>query len=194
MKALPLWQPWATLVAIGAKRVETRDYAPQRVGLYYGQRIAIHATRTTRELHVCDHEPFSRFVRDSSQLPLGAIVATCRLDRASEITVESAEQLFERNLQEFEFGNYEPGRWAWVLKDVEQLAEPVPFRGSQGTFDVPDQLRHRVRPAALARPATRRALLPGGQLRPSLRPLRLHLRAVPLHELPIPHPSRSVVR
>jgi hypothetical protein len=47
VKALPLWQPWASLVAlVGAKRVETRHWpAPPRL---IGQRIAIHATKTTR--------------------------------------------------------------------------------------------------------------------------------------------------
>lgn len=140
MKALPLWQPWATLVAIGAKRVETRDFPPTRLGLRYGQRIAIHATKTDRELWISEQWPFSEHIAAASALPLGAIVATCTLSRAAQVTAETAERLLESNPHEFAFGNYEPGRWAWVLSDVVELAEPVPFRGSQGTFDVPDDL------------------------------------------------------
>lgn len=50
MKALPLWQPWAQLVVIGAKRVETRHWpAPNYV---VGQRVAIHATKTKDHLFV----------------------------------------------------------------------------------------------------------------------------------------------
>lgn len=145
IRALPLWQPWASLVAYRAKCVETRAYPPRRLGLQFGQRIAIHACKTDRELWLChpddgpveflDHIP-SGFP-DWDQLPLGAIIATCVLDRAREITAESAAVLEQRNAPEFAFGNYAPGRWAWVLRDVERLAEPVPFRGSQGTFDVP---------------------------------------------------------
>jgi hypothetical protein len=30
------------------------------------------------------------------------------------------------------YGDYAPGRFAWLLKDVEPLAVPVPFRGGQG--------------------------------------------------------------
>ena len=37
-------------------------------------------------------------------------------------------------------GNYGPGRFGWILDDITMLAEPVPFRGMQGLFDVPDDL------------------------------------------------------
>jgi hypothetical protein len=41
---------------------------------------------------------------------------------------------------EFAFGNYAPGRFAWVLRDVAPVAPPLAFRGSQGIFNVPDAL------------------------------------------------------
>lgn len=151
MKALPLWQPYATLVAVGAKRVETRAYPPWRVGLQDGQRIAVHATKTTRDPDsgvllsaYCAEWPFCEYTPDWEALPLGALVATCTLTRAAQITEESADALLHRNPQEFAFGSYEPGRWAWVLSDVESLPRPIPFRGSQGTFDVPDDLTGHV--------------------------------------------------
>jgi activating signal cointegrator 1 len=140
VKALPLWQPWASLVALGAKRVETRGYPPERLGLRVGQRIAIHATKTDRELRFCDQPFFRDHVPDPAALPLGAVIATCTLVRASQITAEKAAELARLNPREHAFGDYTPGRWAWVLGDVEQLLAPVPFRGSQGTFDAPDEL------------------------------------------------------
>lgn len=139
MKALPLWQPYATLVAVGAKKVETRGYAPWRIGLREGQRIAIHACKTPRDLWLCSEEYFVDHIHVPEQLPLGALVATCTLARAAVITAESSDALLHRNPQEHAFGNYEPGRWAWVLADVHYL-EPIPWTGSQGTFDVPDDL------------------------------------------------------
>ena len=144
MKALPLWQPWASLVALGAKRVENRGYPPWRLGLHLGQRIAIHATKTDRELRFCELEYFCDHVPDASVLPLGALIATCTLARAAQITDASSKALHERNPQEYAFGDYTSGRWAWVLADIEQLPGPVPFRGSQGTFDVPDDLAGHV--------------------------------------------------
>lgn len=48
MKAVSLWQPWASLIACGAKTIETRSWpAPRTV---VGQRIAIHAAKRTSEL------------------------------------------------------------------------------------------------------------------------------------------------
>ena len=136
MKALPLWQPWASLVAVGAKRVETRHWpAPPHL---VGQRIAIHATKTRDWLHLCREQPFLEFIH--GDVPLGAIVATVVLDRCRQITAEGAADLEQDNWREHAFGDYTPGRYAWVLRDVARLAEPVPFRGSQGMFEVPDQL------------------------------------------------------
>ena len=43
MKAISLWQPWATLIAVGAKPFETRHWAPPRDLI--GTTIAIHAAK-----------------------------------------------------------------------------------------------------------------------------------------------------
>lgn len=43
MRAISLWQPWAQLIACGAKPYETRDWAPPYSLI--GQRIAIHAAK-----------------------------------------------------------------------------------------------------------------------------------------------------
>lgn len=40
MKAISLWQPWATLIATGAKQIETRSWATS-----YRGPIAIHAAK-----------------------------------------------------------------------------------------------------------------------------------------------------
>ena len=36
-----------------------------------------------------------------------------------------------------DFGDYAPGRWAWLLRDVKALKPPVPMKGQQGFFDLP---------------------------------------------------------
>ncbi len=45
MKALTLWQPWASLIAIGAKSIETRSWATP-----YRGRLAIHAAARKPEV------------------------------------------------------------------------------------------------------------------------------------------------
>lgn len=148
MKALPLWQPWASLVAIGAKRIETRHWpAPKSL---IGQRIAIHATKGTgpggarafRDL--CRHEPFrSALEREglaAAELPRGGIIATAILDRCVVMKEEEIDTLSKLHPDEHAFGNYEPGRYAWILSELVQLPELVPFKGSQGVFEVPRSL------------------------------------------------------
>lgn len=148
MKALPLWQPWASLVAIGAKRIETRHWPCPRALI--GKRIAIHATKTTNELWIIRQQPFHRRLREArdagtlvlvdGELPLGAIVATAVIDRCTEMNELGIAELQHTDPDEHAFGHYAIGRYAWVLRDVEPLAEPVPFKGSQGIFDVPNEL------------------------------------------------------
>ena len=45
MKAISLHQPWASLIAVGIKTIETRSWAPPKALI--GQRIAIHAAKKT---------------------------------------------------------------------------------------------------------------------------------------------------
>lgn len=153
MKALPLWQPWASLVAIGAKRVETRSW-PAPLGIV-GQRIAIHATKgglsKSEELDLLmRHEVVHAFeeatgeIPTPADLPRGAIVCTAVLARCRGITTMHASQLEERNPREFAFGDYTPGRHAWVLEDVQPVDPPLPCRGSQGMFDAPPELGERL--------------------------------------------------
>jgi hypothetical protein len=133
-KALSLWQPWASLIAVGGKHIETRHWRPPH--WLVGQRIAIHAAKTSVHLRMCEEEPFNRYLT-RERCPLGALVAVVTLSRVREITAERALQLEETNWHEFAFGNYKPGRFAWALTDLCALPEPVEWRGRQGIFDVP---------------------------------------------------------
>lgn len=42
-------------------------------------------------------------------------------------------------------GDYTPGRWGWLLADVEPLAVPVPCRGRQGVWALPADVAEEVR-------------------------------------------------
>ncbi len=39
---------------------------------------------------------------------------------------------------ERQFGDYTPGRFMWKFQDVKQLTEPIPYRGQQGIFEIPE--------------------------------------------------------
>lgn len=134
MKCLSLMQPFATLVAIGAKRIETRAWATTWRGP-----LAIHASArfppATRAL--CAQGPFAAAlaqagIHNPAGLPLGAVVAVCRLADCRRITGGDRPPEPEAS-----FGDYTPGRWAWVLDDVVMLTAPVPARGRLGLWEWP---------------------------------------------------------
>ena len=114
--ALSLWQPWASAIALGLKKIETRSwYTPYRGPLL------IHAAKT--------RQGGSAPARWGA-VPYGALVARCILVdvvRAENAHVSEAEG---------QWGDFEPGRWAWLLRDVVPLSPPIPWRGRQGLFDV----------------------------------------------------------
>lgn len=136
MKALTLHQPWATLIAIGAKRVETRSF-----GMSYRGSLAIHAGKTIPEYGAlaCFEEPFASTLKraginKTSDLPTGCVVAVANLQDV--VRVENVMGWITAD--ERDFGNYEPGRFAWVLSPgVRRLETPVHVRGMQGLWTLP---------------------------------------------------------
>ena len=124
MKALSLWQPWASLVADERKRIETRSWRPPQ--WLVGHTIAIHATQKV------DRDAAEDFGYDAELIPRGAIVATARLDSWIQFTDENTEHISD---EEKRYGDFYPGRFGWILTDVRKFASPVPTRGHQGIFD-----------------------------------------------------------
>ncbi len=133
MKAISLWQPWATAMAIGLKRIETRHRQCSYRGL-----LAIHASkRWQREEREWAQELAELHAAPVlAAPPLGMIVAIGRLVRIRR----TDEILSEISETEEMFGNYAPGRFAWLFEDITALPEPVPCKGAQGFFEVPDDL------------------------------------------------------
>lgn len=140
IKALSLWQPWATLVARGLKARETRHWAVD-----YRGPIAIHAAKTldlagAPEL-LCQAGLGARWW---DECPLGAVVAVARLKGCAR--ADDVVDLLSR--AERAAGNYAAGRFAWRLDDVRALADPIPLAGRQGLFNwtPPDDLADRLGP------------------------------------------------
>jgi hypothetical protein len=120
IRAISLYQPWASLIALGAKKFETRSWYTA-----YRGPLAIHAGKNPNYLAlVYDTPEFMNAFdgRPPESLPLGAFVCTCTL----------ADCLQAETVPPDAFGDYAPGRWAWSLKDVLILPEPIHARGQQG--------------------------------------------------------------
>ncbi len=154
-KAISLWQPHASLIAIGEKTYETRHWSTK-----YRGPIAIHAAKTQDEVktvwkNIQAHKAhpdvfpmgFTRATYDAfkawmdreglatwnfGMLPYGAIVATADLT-----AVYDAAQLLPKLTGRAKwFGDFGQGRYAWRLENVQMLPEPIPMRGQQGFWTV----------------------------------------------------------
>lgn len=143
MKALSLTQPWATLVAIGAKNVETRSWYTD-----YRGPVAIHAAKAfpSDAARLCATEPFrsalaAAGITRSDTLPRGAIVALADLTQVVPVHLVPAEARIE---PEQSFGDYSPGRYAFVLENVRRLAAPLACNGALSLWKMPAALQAAV--------------------------------------------------
>ena len=143
MKALTLHQPWASLIAEGPKTVETRSWsAPAWV---IGARIAIHAGKhRVRISNEYDQAMYHAMVQThgsdwQDHLPLGAVVATAKLagcfrvvgwNEDRQLKLEGAGAGGE-NIIPDPFGDFLPGRWLWVLEEIERLDPAIPAKGNR---------------------------------------------------------------
>ncbi|RYZ51848.1 MAG: ASCH domain-containing protein [Sphingobacteriales bacterium] len=139
MKVLSLLQPWASLVVLGYKQIETRGWNTEHRG-----DLLIHASSGRKGKLVTSAPPFTRYIPDFEKLPFGAIIGKVQLTDVFRFTTEDLfdPQLAKLSMEEKAFGDYAPGRYGWVLEDPEIFADPIPAKGSLRLwdFDTPDGL------------------------------------------------------
>ncbi len=150
MKALSLWQPWASLMAIGAKHNETRSWP-----LAYRGDLVIHAAKIKDgdSLSLCGQEPFVSAltragINSFTELPFGAIVGVVHVDDCVKSLGRNHEPgnpaILDNRLQvvwpEVDFGLYDYGRWITLTSNPRRFRQPIPWRGAQGVFNVPDDV------------------------------------------------------
>jgi hypothetical protein len=162
MKAISLWQPWASLIACGAKIHETRGWATS-----YRGALLIHAAkrRMDRETMELFHTgPFQRALSPKkhtilalpSDLPYGAALCVVNLADCvpTERHIAAASRAgfnIGRVMWDVNFGDFTPGRFAWRLENLRVLPEPIPMVGRQGLFNVPADVLARVEAALAAK-------------------------------------------
>jgi len=154
MKALSLWQPWASAIAVRAKRIETRSWATK-----YRGPLLIHAA-SKRDALVVDGLPTAWQVGwqaalyplgcPDASLSFGAIVAVCTLSDCRPTETFTIDELDRPRTRaglpigciwtERMMGDFSKGRWGWVLTDIQPLRERIPWKGRQGLFDVPEMV------------------------------------------------------
>lgn len=156
MKVLTIWEPSATLYAHGIKKIETRPKPTSYKGIYL-----IHAAIkwTKRQKELCLSKYFFTellklgylSIKDKYSIPtinidkfkfghiIGAVdIKSCARinnffgDVTTSMTEWSDETVIEQ--PELSFGDYTPGRYAWIGENHRILKEPIPYKGSQGYY------------------------------------------------------------
>lgn len=125
IRGLSLHQPYASAMALGMKRLETRSRTTTVRGV-----VLLHAA--TRQAPADD--PVWEYMPLSvDDLPSGAVVALGNLVgsyRAEELPPHVA--ILRRANPEHSLGDFSPGRFVWEFDDVVALPEPVACKGAQG--------------------------------------------------------------
>lgn len=160
MKALTIWQPWASLIIAGAKPYEFRGWRPPASMI--GQRIVIHAAArkidheelgdlawlctnrnrgaATRKLwaQTCLKAEFAQPVFEQAlagQLPMSAAIGTAIIGEPCLGTVIAEEFGVPRANDS---DRDEHANWGWPMLDIEPWPEPIPMRGAQGFWNWPE--------------------------------------------------------
>ena len=124
MKAISLWEPWASAIA----------YRPEHHGILAAEGITAQKRIETRkwytryrgDLVICSTKN-----PKVAGLPLGmavciAEVVDCRrMKRTDELAAQCT---------------FEPGRYAWILGNIRPVIPPFAVKGAQGFFEVDTSL------------------------------------------------------
>jgi hypothetical protein len=156
MKALTIWQPWASLIMVGATPFEFRkwDYRARGRSLE-GSRIVVHAgarkvqPREVQEilLNLWGGEP-TGLIHDPARellvkigfrpgdggpmLPVAHGLGTAILGKPRK-----ASEIFGRGRGDSD--RIDQQIWAWPLTDIKHFEPPIPMRGAQGFWNWPER-------------------------------------------------------
>jgi activating signal cointegrator 1 len=140
MKAITIWQPYATLIMLGLKEFETRSWSTN-----YRGPLVIHAAkrwdddraydcqRVAELLHECTFSP-SQLDEDQRRLmymptsdTLGGALGVVDLTDCQQM--DEGGSYFEN-----EVGSFGPGRFGWKCERPRIFETPIAAQGKQGLW------------------------------------------------------------
>lgn len=139
MRCLVLHQPWASACGV-FKWHETRSWpAPATI---VGKRVAIAAAVTRDGWRYAGADMLavsaSWHIKPATA-PHGAVVCTAVIK-----SCRPTESYGSVDPQNRTAGDWTPTRFAWALDDIVRLQVPVPIRGMQGVFRIPQDVFDRI--------------------------------------------------
>ena len=126
MKALSLHQPYAELILLGRKTIETRTWRTAHRGVF-----ALHAAWKVQG------EIATLYGLQPESLISGALVGTAEIVEMIEFDDDSWAALRDQHLVPDEHHNYRVG---WRIANPRRLAQPIPMRGLPGLFPLDPEI------------------------------------------------------
>lgn len=121
MKVLSIKEPYASLIMMNIKKIETRSFKTKYRGELY-----IHASLSKSN----QNSELNKLVSPM----YGEIICKCSLVDCVLMTDEFIENLKKENPMEYKCGNYEVGRYAWILEDIK-IIKPIKAKGKLGIWN-----------------------------------------------------------
>lgn len=149
MKALTLWEPWASLIMIGAKPYEFRRWNftdKPHLAKLVGQRIVIHAgARPVKKGELQDiieridegesalvskiARPFvEKILAGEIRLPMASALGTAVIGQP-----QNSFELFKHIVADSD--RLDQQMYAWPVSDVQAFPSPIPAAGAQGFWN-----------------------------------------------------------
>jgi hypothetical protein len=146
MHCISLFQPFASLMAFGEKRFETRGWCtgyrgpvciastvPSRGKIGIDEFLMLPAFQKALMPHV--ERPAGQNEVRANNLPHGKVL--CVVDIYACVTADVAREM-GLTPQEEAFGDYSPGRFVFLTNNLRRLPEPVPIKGQQQIYRIKD--------------------------------------------------------
>lgn len=148
MKSITIVQPFAELIASGAKRVENRTWPTT-----YRGPLVIHAGSRKKY----GGHPVERIAESygiTRPLDLGKVVAVCDLVacvhfKHGQFTPKDALERYPQMLMDTSrtlINVHVEGPWCFLLANIRRLDEPIAWPGCMGLWDVPADLERKINP------------------------------------------------
>lgn len=121
MKVISIKEPFATLIANGMKKIETRSWKTN----YRGE-IFIHASGKSLAKEFLTNDIVIALIKNMD-MNYGNIICRCNLVDCIYMNEDFLEYI-KQNPTEYNVGEYKLGRYAWIMEDIEPIY-PIPAKG-----------------------------------------------------------------
>lgn len=130
MRVLSIKEPFASLISLGIKKIETRSWKTN----YRGE-IYIHASLTKNIIKDKKRkEKLLNLLPENYNFKQGSIICKAILKDCIYMDEEFINNI-KKDKIEYLCGHYEIGRYAWILDDIKILDEEIPAKGKLGIWN-----------------------------------------------------------